>query len=157
MEEARKKEQEKLATERMMAELSRNRSMFNGNKDTLPAIGRNTAEVNFCIQKLPKIQEYEITGPSLPDNNAVDVIKKHDAIVRNTDFMKKISRDYINASAELMKPYNKNEAIDVIEKHEEEVGRMHAMYTGSYTTKNACQLVSARSRSSSGVSRRMAV
>ncbi|XP_045179309.2 uncharacterized protein LOC123538948 [Mercenaria mercenaria] len=156
MEEERKKEQEKLETERMMAELSRNRSMFNGNKDTLPAIGRKMAEVNFCIQKLPKIQEYEIIGPSLPDNNAVDVIKKHDAIVLNTAFAKKISQDYINASAELMKPYNKNEAIDVVEKHEEEVGRIHAMYTGSYATKNACHPASARSRCSSGVSRRTA-
>ncbi|XP_053399466.1 daf-12-interacting protein 1-like [Mercenaria mercenaria] len=160
MEEARKKEQDKLEAERMMAELSRNRSMFNRNKSTLPAIGRKTAEANFHIGKLPRIQEHEITGPSLPDNNVVDVIKKHEAQVRITAFLREISQDYMNASAELIEPYTSNGAIDVIEKHEEEVGRTYAMYTGnyptgsSYSTNSVCQPASARSRCSSGVSRR---
>ncbi|XP_045157010.2 uncharacterized protein LOC123523391 [Mercenaria mercenaria] len=164
MEEARKKEHDKLEPERIFADFSRNRSMFNGNRDTLPAIGRKTAEVNFYMGKLPKIQEHDITGQSLPENNAVDVIKKHEKQVRTTAFLRKISNDYINASAELMEPYNVNGAIDIIEKHEEEVGRRHAMYTGYYTTgsyptgsnsnTSACKQASARSRCSSGVSRR---
>ena len=45
-EEARLKEQDKLEKERQVAELSRNRSLFNGNKDTLPSIGRRTADVS---------------------------------------------------------------------------------------------------------------
>jgi hypothetical protein len=48
-EEARLKEQEKLEKDRQVAELSRNRSIFNGNRDTLPSIGKKTAEVNILL------------------------------------------------------------------------------------------------------------
>ncbi|XP_053400842.1 daf-12-interacting protein 1-like [Mercenaria mercenaria] len=160
MEEERKKVQSKLEAERMMAELSRNRSMFNGNRDTLPAIGEKTAEVKFYIGKLPKVKEPKNDDQSLPDNNVLDVIKKHETQVRTTTFLKEVSQDYINAGAELIEPYNWNGAIDVIEKHEGDVGRTYAMYSGNYTTgssnstNSVCQPASARSRCSSGVSRR---
>ncbi|XP_060557908.1 uncharacterized protein LOC132718260 isoform X2 [Ruditapes philippinarum] len=158
-EEARLKEQEKLEKDRQVAELSRNRSIFNGNRDTLPSIGKKTAEVNFYMGKLPQIEEVDYNGKALPDNNVVDVIQKHEAQVETTAYLRMISQDYINASAELMEAYKENEALEIIEAHEEEVGRKHAAtnyyVSGSYSNRSqSCRTSSARSRCPSGVASR---
>jgi hypothetical protein len=55
--------------------------------------------------KLPQIEEVDYNGKALPDNNVVDVIQKHEAQVETTAYLRMISQDYINASAELMEAY----------------------------------------------------
>lgn len=110
-------------------------------------------QANFYFGKLPTIKSHDPFAPALPENNAVDVIRKHETRVRTTAFLREISQDYINASAQLMEPFRKNDAVEIIENHEEEFGRS---YTSSYLTRNygsADKSSSAKSRCSSRVSR----
>ncbi|XP_060560967.1 uncharacterized protein LOC132720777 [Ruditapes philippinarum] len=158
-EKAEKAEQKQLEEERMMKEISRNRSMFNRNKSTLPAIGMKCEEANTYNDKLPEVETHEFTKDDLRDNNIIDVIRKHETRVREATHLREISQNFIIASAGVMEPKYQNEVIDIIEKHEYEnsriYGRLHGNYTiGGQRAARDCEPTSARSTCSLPASRR---
>ena len=59
-------------------------------------------QVNFYMGRMPEVEEVDLTVKPLPENNVVNVIQKHEAQVHTSAFLRKISHDYINASAQLM-------------------------------------------------------
>lgn len=91
---------------------------------------------------------------SLPENNVIDIIGRHEAQVRTTTFIRDISQSQMNAYAELMQPSKTNNALEIIERHEEEVGTAYAVNNPNVNNGSADMPSNARSRCSSRVSRR---